>query len=98
MLSRPFFCRIEAVKTIIWLTAAASKTAPTDPSRSYVNWVVLDSDREAEFCRVVEVPPKVRAYVKNHNLGLGFSTGTAPSYTPTSRPPSFRLTTAAATR
>ena len=40
-------------------------------SRScHVNWVVLDSDWEAEFCRVAESHPRVRAYVKNHNLGL----------------------------
>jgi type III restriction enzyme len=32
--------------------------------------VILDSDWEAEFCRVAESHPKVRAYVKNHNLGL----------------------------
>jgi len=32
--------------------------------------VILDSDWEAEFCRVVESHPKVKAYVKNHNLGL----------------------------
>jgi hypothetical protein len=31
---------------------------------------VLDSDWEAEFCRVAKSHPKVRAYVKNHNLGL----------------------------
>jgi type III restriction enzyme len=31
---------------------------------------VLDSDWEGEFCRVAEAHPKVRAYVKNHNLGL----------------------------
>jgi type III restriction enzyme len=31
---------------------------------------VLDSDWEAEFCRVAEAHPKVKAYVKNHNLGL----------------------------
>ncbi|HRE12896.1 MAG TPA: DEAD/DEAH box helicase family protein [Usitatibacteraceae bacterium] len=42
----------------------------TDARRCQVNWVVLDSDWEAEFCRVAEVHPKVRAYVKNHNLGL----------------------------
>lgn len=35
-----------------------------------VNWVVCDSDWEAEFCRVAEAHPKVRAYVKNQNLGL----------------------------
>jgi type III restriction enzyme len=42
----------------------------TDPARCHVNWVVLDSDWEAELCRVAEAHPRVRAYVKNHNLGL----------------------------
>ena len=42
----------------------------TSSSHSHINWVVLDSDWEAEFCRVAEAHPKVRAYVKNHNLGL----------------------------
>lgn len=42
----------------------------TDARRCHVNWVILDSDWEAEFCRVAEAHPKVRAYVKNHNLGL----------------------------
>ena len=35
-----------------------------------MNWVVLDSDWEAELCRVVEAHPRVRAYVKNQGLGL----------------------------
>jgi type III restriction enzyme len=42
----------------------------TSSKSCQVNWVVLDSDWEAEFCRVAESHPKVRAYVKNHNLGL----------------------------
>jgi type III restriction enzyme len=42
----------------------------TDARRCHVNWVILDSDWEAELCRVVEAHPRVRAYVKNHNLGL----------------------------
>jgi type III restriction enzyme len=42
----------------------------TDPTRCHVNWVVLDSDWEGELCRVAESHPRVRAYVKNHNLGL----------------------------
>ena len=42
----------------------------TSAKHCQVNWVVLDSDWEAEFCRVAESHPKVRAYVKNHNLGL----------------------------
>jgi type III restriction enzyme len=40
------------------------------PPRNHVNWIILDSDWEAEFCRVAESHPKVRAYTKNHNLGL----------------------------
>jgi len=42
----------------------------TDARRCHVNWAILDSDWEAEFCRVAEAHPRVRAYVKNHNLGL----------------------------
>ena len=42
----------------------------TDPRRSHVNWVILDSKWEGEFCRVAEHHPLVRAYVKNHSLGF----------------------------
>jgi len=42
----------------------------TDSRRCHINWVILDSDWEAEFCRVAESHPRVRAYAKNHNLGL----------------------------
>ncbi len=42
----------------------------TDARRCHINWIILDSDWEAEFCRVAEAHPKVRAYAKNHNLGL----------------------------
>ncbi|CAM5320236.1 BPTD_3080 family restriction endonuclease [Eoetvoesiella caeni] len=42
----------------------------TRPDRCHLNWVILDSDWEGEFCRVAEAHPKVKAYVKNHNLGL----------------------------
>jgi type III restriction enzyme len=42
----------------------------TDSRKCHVNWAVLDSDWEAEFCRVVESHPRVRAYVKNQALGL----------------------------
>jgi type III restriction enzyme len=41
-----------------------------DARKCHVNWVILDSDWEAEFCRVAESHPGVQAYVKNHNLGL----------------------------
>jgi len=42
----------------------------TDARRCHVNWIICDSDWEAEFCRVAERHPRVRSYVKNHNLGL----------------------------
>jgi len=42
----------------------------TDARRSHINWVILDSNWESEFCRVAESHPRVRSYVKNHNLGL----------------------------
>ena len=41
-----------------------------DARKCHINWVVLDSDWEAELCRVVESHPRVRAYAKNHGLGL----------------------------
>ncbi len=40
------------------------------PPKNQVNWVVLDSDWEAELCRVAESHPKVIAYTKNHSLGF----------------------------
>ena len=42
----------------------------TSSKHCHINWIVLDSDWEGEFFRVAESHPKVRAYVKNHNLGL----------------------------
>ena len=42
----------------------------TDARKCHVNWVVCDSDWEAEFCRVAEAHPRVLSYVKNQNLGL----------------------------
>jgi type III restriction enzyme len=42
----------------------------TQANRCHVNWVILDSDWEAEFCRVAESHPRVKAYVKNHSLGF----------------------------
>jgi type III restriction enzyme len=53
--------RFNTSRTDLWETSS---------KYCHINWVVLDSDWEAEFCRVVESHPKVRAYVKNHNLGL----------------------------
>jgi type III restriction enzyme len=55
--------RFNTSKTLRWDTGGP-------PPKCHVNWVILDSDWEAEFCRVAEAHPRVHAYVKNHNLGL----------------------------
>ena len=51
-------------------TTSKTRRWQTDARRCHINWVILDSDWEAEFCRVAESHPQVKAYVKNHNLGL----------------------------
>ena len=42
----------------------------TSPGRCHVNYAVCDSDWEAEFCRIADAHPRVRAWVKNYGLGL----------------------------
>ena len=42
----------------------------TDARKCHINWIVCDSDWEAEFCRVAEMHARVKAYVKNQSLGL----------------------------
>ena len=51
-------------------TTSRTRRWETDPRKCHINWVILDSDWEAEFCRVVESHPRVKSYVKNHNLGF----------------------------
>ena len=41
-----------------------------DADKCHINWVVLDSEWEGEFCRVVEKHPRVLSYVKNQSLGF----------------------------
>ena len=36
----------------------------------HLNWAILDSGWEGEFCRVLDAHPAVVRWVKNHNLGL----------------------------
>ncbi len=55
------YVRFTTSRTDRWSTAA---------DRCHINWAILDSDWEAEFCRVAEQHPRVRSYVKNHNLGF----------------------------
>jgi type III restriction enzyme len=55
--------RFNTSKTHRWETSGP-------PPKNHVNWVILDSDWEGEFCRVAESHSQVIAYTKNHNLGL----------------------------
>lgn len=49
-----------------------SKTSryQTNAAKCHINWVILDSGWEGEFCRIVESHPRVKSYVKNHSLGF----------------------------
>ena len=60
---------VDSTKHVNFNTSKTSRWE-TDSRRCQINWVVLDSDWEAEFCRVAENHPQVKSYVKNHNLGL----------------------------
>lgn len=53
-----------------FVSFTTSKTLRWQTTKSHVNWVVCDSDWEAELCRVLERHPRVLSYVKNHSLGL----------------------------
>jgi len=53
--------RFGTSKTTLW---------QTDHRLCHINFVVCDSDWEAEFCRAVEANARVRAYVKNQGLGF----------------------------
>lgn len=55
------FVNFTTSKTIRW---------ETDSRLCHVNWVICDSDWEAEFCRVLESHDRVHSYVKNQDLGL----------------------------
>lgn len=47
-----------------------SKDRYETSDRCHINYAVIDSDWEAEFCRVADKHPRVIAWVKNHNLGF----------------------------
>ena len=59
-----------AVGSTIDVRFATSKQLlwPTDARRCHINYVVCDSDWEAQFCPIVEGHPRALAYVKNHGL------------------------------
>lgn len=47
-----------------------SKDRYETSARCHINYAVIDSDWEAEFCRVADRHKRVLAWVKNHNLGF----------------------------
>lgn len=49
-------------------TTSQTDRYETASNKCHINWAILDSGWEGEFCRVVESHPKVFAYVKNHNM------------------------------
>lgn len=51
-------------------TTSKTERWTTDARRCHVNYAILDSDWEGEFCRAAEAHEKVVAYVKNHSLGF----------------------------
>jgi type III restriction enzyme len=51
-------------------TTSKTERWTTDARRCHVNYAILDSDWEGEFCRAAEAHKKVVAYVKNHSLGF----------------------------
>ena len=59
-----------STKYVNFTTSKEDRYDTATGNKCHVNWVILDSDWEAEFCRVAEDHPKVLRYVKNHGLGL----------------------------
>ncbi len=72
---RPIRAVLEAYNPVgstrhVRFTASKKTRWATNADRCHVNWAICDSAWETEFCRVAEAHPRVRAYVKNHGLGL----------------------------
>ena len=72
---KPILAMIDAYNptgttTYINFTTSKATRWQTDPRRCQINWAICDSDWEAEFCRVAEAHPRVRAYIKNQGLGF----------------------------
>lgn len=50
-------------------TSKADRWRP-EADQCHLNWIILDSDWEAEFCRIAEAHLRVLNYVKNHAMGF----------------------------
>jgi len=49
---------------------SSKATHETDPQRSHLNYAVLDSGWEDQFCQMLDKHSLVRAYVKNQGMGF----------------------------
>jgi hypothetical protein len=67
-LFEPYNCTGSSIH--VNFTTSKADRWQTDSLKCHVNWVVLDSDWEAEFCRAAESHRRVIAYVKNQGLGF----------------------------
>ena len=56
--------------THVNFTTSKTERWEASSQHCHLNWLIMDSDWEAEFCRAAEAHPQVRSYVKNHNLGF----------------------------
>ena len=59
---------IGTTRDVNFRTSRTERYAPSP--RCHLNWAILDSSWEGEFCRVADAHPKVLAWVKNRNLGF----------------------------
>ncbi len=59
---------VGSTRDVNFTTSRTQRYAPTP--RCHLNWAILDSTWEGEFCRVLDSHPKVLAWVKNRNLGF----------------------------
>ncbi|MXY54624.1 MAG: restriction endonuclease [Gammaproteobacteria bacterium] len=59
---------VGTTRTVSFRTSRTERYAPGN--RCHLNWCILDSAWEGEFCRVLDAHPKVLRWVKNHSLGF----------------------------
>lgn len=73
--SRPIKALLDPYNPVGSTSSVKFNTSRTDryetsSNHCHINWVLYESDWEAEFCRVAESHPRVKSYVKNNGLGF----------------------------
>ena len=62
------FNPVGTTRAVNFRTSRTERYAPGN--RCHLNWCILDSAWEGEFCRVLDAHQKVLRWVKNHSLGF----------------------------